>query len=262
VLSALFEAAVEDDLLIANPAHRLRKKLRLTVSQQQRTEDVRALTQDELDHALVAAREHSTALFPLYVTLARTGLRITEALALDDTDPEVFDFDTRRLRVLRAFGRHGTIDTPKSGYARDVDLSLDVVAVLKARVAEKKKAKLAGTWADLPRWTFCTTRGTPYSARNVLRDWYRIQKKAKLVNSDGAPRFDLHALRHTFASLHILDGCTLAWLQEQLGHSDVRLTRSTYGKWFKLRDLAAADRQDTRSSLVVTSVVTKTENAG
>jgi integrase len=261
VLSALCEAAVDDDLLVANPAHRLRKKLRLTVSQQRRTEDVQALTQDELDRALGAAREHSPALFPLYVTLARTGLRIGEVLALDDTDPEVFDFDTRRLRVLRAFGRHGTIDTPKSGYARDVDMSLDVVAVLKARIAEKKKAKLAGTWADLPRWTFCTTRGTPYSARNVLRDWYRVQRIAGLV-AHGDPRFDLKGLRHTFASLHILNNknCSLSWLQEQLGHSDVRLTRSTYGKWFKLRDLAAADHQDTRSALVVTKLVTEAGN--
>jgi hypothetical protein len=31
---------------------------------------------------------------------------------------------------------------------------------------------------------------------------------------------------------------------------------------FKLRDLAAADHQDTRSALVVTEMVTKTENAG
>src|SRR5215813_6469950 len=46
VLSALFEAAVEDDLLVANPAHRLRKKLRLGASQHARSEEVRALTQE------------------------------------------------------------------------------------------------------------------------------------------------------------------------------------------------------------------------
>src|SRR5262245_2057340 len=99
-------------------------------------------------------------------TLARTGLRIGEALALDDTDPEVFDFDGRRLRVLRQLGRRGIVDTPKLGYGRDIDLSLDVVAVLKATIAEKKRRKLAGDFADLPRWTFCTARGTAYSARN------------------------------------------------------------------------------------------------
>ena len=53
----------------------------------------------------------------------------------------------------------------------------------------------------------------------------------------------------------------LSWLQEQLDHSDVRLTRSTYGKSFKLRDLAAADRQGTRSRLVVTKMVTEAGNA-
>jgi integrase len=261
VLSAICEAAVENDLLIANPAHRLRKKLRLGVSKDARAEDIRALTQDELDRALATARECSPALFPLYLTLARTGLRIGEALGLDDTDAAVFDFDARRLRVLRQLGRRGVIGTPKSGYGRDVDLSQDVVAMLKAQIAEKKKTKLAGHWTDLPRWTFCTSRGTAYTARNVLRDWYRVQERAKLLDAEGAPRFDLHSFRHTFASLHILDGATLSWLQEQLGHSDVRLTRSTYGKWFKLRDLAAADRQDARSRLVVTKMVTEAANA-
>ena len=37
VLSAMFEAAVEDDLLVANPAHRLRKQLRLGASAEART---------------------------------------------------------------------------------------------------------------------------------------------------------------------------------------------------------------------------------
>jgi integrase len=262
VLSAMFEAAVEDDLLVANPAHRLRKRLRLGSSNEARAEAVRALSQDELDRALLAARTHSPQLFPLYLTLARTGLRIGEALALDDIDPEVFDFDARRLRVLRQLGRRGALDTPKSGYGRDVDLSQDVVTLLKVVIAEKKKAKLRGRWTDLPRWTFCTRRGTPYSSRNVLRDWYRVQEKAKLLDAERAPRFDLHSLRHTFASLHIVNGCKLSWLQEQLGHSDVRLTRNTYGCWFKLRDLAAADHQDARSRLVVTKPVTEITQAG
>jgi hypothetical protein len=165
------------------------------------------------------------------------------------------------LRVLRQLGRCGIIGTPKSGYGRDVDLSSDMIAVLKITIAEKKKLELAGAFPELPRWTFCTARGTPYSPRNVLRDWYRLQGKAKLLDADGAPRFDLHSFRHTFASLHILNGAKLSWLQE-LGHSDVRLTRTTYGRWFKLRDLTAADHQDARSRLVVTKAVTEGTNAG
>jgi class 3 adenylate cyclase len=87
----------------------------------------------------------------LYLTLARTGLRIGEALGLDDTDPAMFDFDGHRVRVLRQLGRRHVIGTPKSGHGRDVDLSQDVVTILEAQIAEKKKAKLAGQWIDLPR---------------------------------------------------------------------------------------------------------------
>jgi integrase len=259
VLSALFESAIEDDLLVANPVHRLRKKLRLTASKEAVADAVRAMTQDELDRGLTAARADSPQLFGLYVVLARCGLRIGEALALDDTDPAVFDFDSRRLRVLRQLGRHG-VGTPKSGYGRDVDLSEQAVAVLKAAIAEKKRAKLAGRFAELPRWTFCTSRGAPHSPRSVLRTWHRIQAAAGLLDADGAPRFDLHSFRHTFASLHILNGASLTWLQEQLGHADVRLTRNTYGRWFKQRDLAAANHQDARSRLVVTGPVTEADS--
>jgi len=70
----------------------------------------------------------------------------------------------------------------------------------------------------------------PNNARNVLRDWYRVQTKARLIDAEGRPRLDPHSFRHTFASLHILNGAKLVWLQEQLGHSDVRLTRTTYGR--------------------------------
>jgi integrase len=72
----------------------------------------------------------------------------------------------------------------------------------------------------------------------------------------------LHRPLYRFASLHILHGAKLAWLQEQLGHSDVRLTRTMYGRWFKQRDVAAADHQDARSRLVVTELVTKSDQVG
>src|SRR5262249_38888504 len=151
----------------------------------------------------------------------------------DDHDREVFDFDARRLRMLRQLGKRGAVGTPKSGVGRDVDLSHDVAAVIRQVIAKKRPEKLKWKWAALPGWTFVTTQGTPYTARNVLRAWYAVQHRAKLLDAHGAPRFDLKSLRHTFASLHILNGCTLAWLQEQMGHADIRLTRSTYGRWFK-----------------------------
>ena len=79
----------------------------------------------------------------------------------------------------------------------------------------------------------------------------RVLKRAKL-----ATHFSPHCLRHTFAVLHIERGDRQrgrAWLQEQMGHSSITLTRDLYGRWWKQRDREAADGH----SEVVTKLVTK-----
>jgi integrase len=85
---------------------------------------------------------------------------------------------------------------------------------------------------------FVTSNGTPYSERNVERDFQRILEKAGLVGRGLSP----HAMRHTFAVSHILDGCNAKWLQQQMGHSSIKITFDTYGKWFELQDHAQADK--------------------
>jgi integrase len=59
-----------------------------------------------------------------------------------------------------------------------------------------------------------------------------------------------------------LNGAKPAWLQQQLGHSSLKLTLDAYAKWLRERDLAAADRQDARSNLVVTNAVTTAGSEG
>jgi integrase len=259
VLALVCASAVEDGLLVVNPTLGLRKKMRLGASTEALAEAVqaKAMAQAELDHALTVART-SSPLFRLYVLLARTGLRISEALAIQDGD---LDLEARRLRVVRQLGAHGATTAPKGGHGRSVDLSVDAVTVLKAEIAEKKRRKLAGAFATLPPWTFCTATGVPYRSRNVLRDWHQVQVRAGLVDATGHPRFGLHAFRHTFASLCLLhDPEKLLYIQEQLGHLDVRLTRTIYGSAFKRHDPAAADQQDARSTPVVTTPVTEADS--
>lgn len=46
------------------------------------------------------------------------------------------------------------------------------------------------------------------------------------------------------------------YVSQQLGHSSIKLTVDTYGRWLKKRDLDAADAQESRSAglaLVVAS---------
>jgi len=45
----------------------------------------------------------------------------------------------------------------------------------------------------------------------------------------GLRQIRFHDLRHTFASLLIQDGQSLAYVQDQLGHSSIKLTVDVYG---------------------------------
>jgi len=81
----------------------------------------------------------------------------------------------------------------------------------------------------------------------VERDFTRILVKATfMAKGDPAP-FSPHSLRHTFACLHLLhatDRNVIQYVQQQLGHSSIKVTVDTYGRWIRLRDPAAADRLD------------------
>jgi integrase len=51
----------------------------------------------------------------------------------------------------------------------------------------------------------------------------------------GLRRFRFHDLRHTFGSLLIQDGASLAYVKDQMGHSSIQITVDTYGTSFPER---------------------------
>jgi len=69
---------------------------------------------------------------------------------------------------------------------------------------------------------FTTGIGTPLAQRNMLRDFYR------LVKSSGVPKIRFHDMRHTYATLALLNGEKPKVVQETLGHASITLTMDTY----------------------------------
>ena len=89
VISGILNKAVDDEVIAVNPAHRLGK----IIKTKDRREAIDPLTQDELKKLLGTAQaEH----YPLFLLLARTGLRIGEALALKWGD---IDFNGRFIQI-------------------------------------------------------------------------------------------------------------------------------------------------------------------
>jgi len=81
-LRRMLNAAVEDDVIRTNPASGLGRVLRLSRSKSARGESIRAFDADQLRRFLDAAESKTPRFHPLFLLMARSGLRLGEALAL------------------------------------------------------------------------------------------------------------------------------------------------------------------------------------
>jgi integrase len=226
VARAMFGQAVEDGVVQANPASGHGRRLRLIESRAGKQERVKAMDAEQLS-AFLAACHTEPRYSDLFLCLARTGLRLGEALGLEW--PQV-DLAHGTLRVTQAFSKRHR-ETPKSGHGRTVDLSPELVTRLRRRVATVEAGREAGP-------VFATAAGTPMDESKVRKAMSRILAVAKL------PHFSPHDLRHTFASLHLQAGASPDYVKAQLGHASIALTCDTYGRWLPKGNASQAAKLD------------------
>jgi integrase len=143
-LSEMFNHAIEDGHLARNPCLRL---LRATRKEKgEKTAKVDVLTREELGLLLQTCQEYFPAYYPFISLLARTGLRVGEAVALQWAD---IDFHGRFIEVRRSWV-DGKLTTTKSSKWRKVDLLLQLTETLKALQLERKKETLRKGWREVP----------------------------------------------------------------------------------------------------------------
>jgi integrase len=213
-ISGPMEMAVEDGFLPANPCAGARKHAKGGKTKR----PVDAMTQDETRDFLAAASEHTPRFYPLFLTGLRTGMRIGEIVALEWGD---LDWHGKFIVVQRNFWQ-GTLGTPKNGKTRRVDMSDQLIAELtdhrRRMAAESLKAG-----RTLPEWVFSTVEGRrvwPHVARRILD---ALTKKA------GIRKLNPHVFRHTFATQLLAANQSIAYVQQQLGHSSISMTVDVYG---------------------------------
>jgi integrase len=236
-LRAMLNAAVEDGLRGDNPAARLGKVLRLYPTKNARRAAVlrRALDREQAAALLEYTRTVEPAWFPVVLLLARTGMRLGEALMLRLGD---YNAAGGVLRVERAWNaKHKREELPKHG-ARVVDVSRELAAILEAHVAALGKVvRLDGT--PVSPWLFPSEAGTMLDGRNVRRALARLAAGAGLGRNLGP-----HDLRHTVGSQLIAAGKSPVYVQRLLGHASLATTVDLYGSGLPLEDRAGVDALD------------------
>ena len=230
VLRSLLSTAAEDGHVPANPAARMGRLF----NKQQRKE-IRPLTKEELALFLRTAREYDPAHYPFFLLLARTGMRLGEALALKWED---IDFHGCFIEVRRS-RRRGRLSTPKSNKGRRVDTSRQLRETLHVLLETRKEEAWRKGWEQVPEWVFCDEKGTMLNETTI-----RCSVFHSLLHRAGLRRIRLHDLRHTYASLLIQQGESLVYIKEQLGHHSIKITVDTYGHLVPGGNRQAVDRLD------------------
>jgi len=183
--------------------------------------------------------------FALFLTALRAGLRRGELVALQwgdiqfgasDEDPNRYIFVQHNF-VARQF------TTPKSKKSCRVDLSRQLRGVLlDLRDRRMLKAFTAGKSSIADELVFPSPEGSVLDPDNLIKRYF-----LPAIEHAGLRGFRFHDCRHTFGSLLIQGGASLACGKEQMGLSFIQVTVDVYGHLIPGANVNWVDRLDAKT---------------
>jgi len=203
-LSAIFQHAVEQEILQVNPASGLGKSFPT-----KKVFEPKILNKNQVGAFLKIVQEHKPQYYTFFLTAFRSGMRLGELLALTW---ENVNFNTEQIKVCKSYS-HKHFDIPKSNKIRFVDMSRELQAELKNHYQKNKPTGLV----------FVGNNGKPFNDNQVRKVFYQLLSQAKL------PKMRIHDIRHTYASLLLQTGAPIHYVRDQLGHSTISTTVDLYG---------------------------------
>ena len=232
VINNIFNFAVENNLLIANPCERI--KLPKSILKEKAERQI--LTIEQQKRFIEFAERENFRYLPVCELMLYTGVRINEALALTWDD---VDFENRKISINKTFARtnklvsdkHYFVQTPKSKTSRREIPLCD--SALKLLLKLKERNNNSNT-----QWVFCTRNGTTISS--IYLD-VSLQKLIVKLNKEEEknvaeqsrepitfPKITPHSFRHTFATRCFESGINGKIVQKYLGHSSMAMTMDLY----------------------------------
>jgi integrase len=239
ILRIALSQAVSDELIARNVAELVRRP-------KGRRREWTVLSPGEARALLDALSGHR--LEALVTCGLALGLRLGEALGLQWAD---IDFTAARLTIRHALQTNKTkrelVDTKSRESHRTIAVPALVIRSLEQHKKAQAERQLAagGAWQKSD-FVFTTRVGRPLEGTLVTRDLRALVERLWVGGRDDCehdrtrdrkcldcpalrlPGLSYHALRHSCASLLLAAGIPVRDVSELLGHSDIRLTLSTY----------------------------------
>ena len=184
----------------------------------------------QFNETLKASNNQFFKHMPAILLMLNTGWRVGELLALEWKD---IDFEKRQAVISKtlskakkrdqdgnAVGRHKETKAEKTKTKcgeRITPLNDKAIELLYQIKEYNKRMKIKS------EYVVCTSNGGYVSERNLLRTL-----KCVLGVIGAEKDYNIHSLRHTFASRLLLNGVDISIVSKLLGHADINTTYSKY----------------------------------
>src|SRR5699024_2247300 len=175
-----------------------------------------------------------------------TGMRRSELFGLEFKH---IDLDNKIIHVRQAltysksegYQVHEIKKGSRSAKRRDIVISESLIEPIKRLKFKRKKERFAAEqlWrGGKHNFILSDAKGKPYNPESMKNWWSRFIKRHNLKY------INIHALRHTSATLLINEGVHAKIISERLGHSDIKTTMNIYGHALKEADEIATSKLD------------------
>ena len=211
VLKAIFQKALDDDLLNKSPVRAIKIPKAEPIAHH-------PLDEDEVARLLEAV---DTFYRPLLYIFLTTGLRWSELVGLQIRDVTLIG-NSPELRVER--GLHNTskgfkFEAPKSNAGkRTWPLSQQQVASIASHIATTER-----TGADGEEPLFVSPNG-----HILIYSNFRTRIFLPALKKAGIPKATIHDIRRTTATVLVAEQVDHKTIQELMGHADIRTTLNLY----------------------------------
>lgn len=225
--------AVRLEVIKSNPFSKVEKPKKLA---KERESKIKFYTREQLEHffeqieinikkfdesqpVMLYYSELDRAIFRI---LAFTGLRVSEALALNWNDIDESEASISINKNLSGFSSDYEVSTTKTKKSnRNIPIDAKTLQTLKKWRLRQRQLLLTHGVTNI-NLIFSDIHGELMFRTDIYQRSRRIAEKAKL------PNIGCHGFRHTHATLMYEAGADLKDIQNRLGHSELAMTADIY----------------------------------
>ncbi len=235
IMKPMFEMAVNDDIIIKNPANGVMSEIKAETKSSIRK--VPALTEEEqyeFTDYIFKMKKHQN-IKGIIVFLLGTGCRVGEAIGLQwdnvDFEKETIEINHAVGYLRKSAGNKQFIKATKSESGdRVIPMLKEVKEALLYEKERQKAMKFEQPVLDgYTNFVFLSEKGSIFTRENVATQIRQIVKEHnKEYPEKELPYFTTHQLRHTFATRLCRNCSDMKSIQKVLGHKDISTTMNTY----------------------------------